>query len=272
MNYVLVQKNNYEDFTDVLPFTEMSNRNRYTIGAYDDDGMVAGAISFALFDDQYEVDWLYVIPPMREMGVATGLFNEIHRYISGTGEIYPIRAEFEVTEEDMSLLGFFLSRNEMDTGFSHYRFYVSPMDMAESEGLKLPAGTELTCKKYFSLPTMYQNRYLSIITADHNFLIEDRNKWKGECIPELCKVACDGDKLMGAMFIMGRADGNLELSYFYSTTPIATKILAINVASQISANYPEAKLIFDCVGDKALPLAQRLFPYAEKVCIYESVW
>lgn len=272
MNHVLIGKDNYEDFTAVLPITALPKKDRYTFGAYSDDDVVAGAISFYLIDNQYVIDWLYVAPSMRERGVATELLNEIHRYIKGTGEIYPLIARYEVTEDDMSLYGFFLGRHDMDTDFSHYRYYVSSMDIKTSEGLQGNMETDFTFKNYFSLPNEYQNRYLSQITSTHNFLIEDRNSWKKECIPELCKVVCRGDKLMAAIFITGREDGNLELAYLYSNTPIATKLIVCRAASEIIKKFPGVKLIFDCVGENSEPLARRLFPEAKVVCIYESVW
>ena len=272
MKIVLINKVNYDDFKIVLPLRKLPETNRYTLGAYNDEGVVAGAISFYLAKDRYEIDWLYVAPSMRRRGAATLLLNQIYLFIRDTGEIYPIHAQYEVTEKELSLYGFFLSRSEMDTSFSHYRYYVPPYVLNAVFGHKISLEKGIEEKQFFSLQTGMQNMFLSEISADNGYLIQDKNGWKGECVPNLCRVLCKNDKLFSAVFIMNRDDGNLELSYLYSKNPESTNAIVSRVGAELIEKYPKAKLVFDAVGERAKPLAKKLFPDAKNVCIYESVW
>ncbi len=117
------------------------SEKRISIGAYDDDGTVQGAISVILEAGQYDCDWLYVHPECRGIGVGNELYDEILTLIGTTGLIYPLSASFEVSEEDMALYGFFLSRDDAEVAFSHNRFYIEPEEIMRSMRLKekLPA-------------------------------------------------------------------------------------------------------------------------------------
>ena len=77
---------------------------------------------------------------------------------------------------------------------------------------------------------------------------------------------------MAIIIVMGRYDGDLELTYLYGTNPVATRTLINRVAEDIMDKYPRSRLIFDVVGDHAAPIAEKLFPYSETVPVYESVW
>lgn len=272
MKIVLINKANYEDFKIVLPLRKLPEKNRYTLGAYNDEGVVAGAISFYLAKDRYEIDWLYVAPSMRRRGAATILLNQIYLFIRDTGEIYPIHAQYEVTEKELSLYGFFLSRTEMDTSFSHDRYYVSPQKLRAVFGHKVSLENGIEDRNFFSLQSGMQNMIISEMASENGYLIQDRNSWKGECVPELCRVLCKHEKFFSAVFIMTREDGDLELSYLYSKNPESTNAIVSRVGADLITKYPKSKLVFDAVGVGSKPMAKKLFPDAIKVCIYESVW
>ena len=272
MKIVLINKVNYESFKTVLPLNKLPDRNRYTLGAYNDEGVVAGAISFYLAKDRYEIDWLYVAPSMRRRGTATILLNQIYLFIRDTAEVYHIHARYEVTEKDLSLYGFFLSRTEMDTSFSHDRYYVSPQILKSVFGHRESLVKGVEDKQFFSLQSGLQNTYLLELAKENGYLIQDRAGWKSRCIPGLCRVISRNDKLFSAIFIMNREDGNLVLSYLYSNNPESTGVIISRVGADLIEKYPGSKLVFDAVGERAKPMANKLFPDAKKVCIYESVW
>ena len=272
MRHTLITGVNIDAFRAVLPQSGFSLKNRYTIGAINYDDLIVGAVSFVLVGNQYNIDWLYVSPSMRRQKVATKLMNEVFAFIKDTGEVYPISAEYEVSSKDFSLYGFFLSIDELDTAFSHQRYYVDSRDIASSEGLKKSGEIALTEKEFFSLPKEYQNKYLNELSSSGDYLIEDRKHWAEICEHKLCRVVTQGEKLLAASFILGRSDGNLELSFLYSNNPLATKKLISDVAADIVEKYPGAKLIFDAVGEKSAPLAKKLFPNAKSVNVYESIW
>ena len=171
MNHVLITAENIDDFKSVLPQEELPQKDRITLGAYNDDHEVTGAISFALIDYQYDIDWLYVPPSVRRQKIATGLLDEVFKFISRTGMIYPVSVMYEVSAKDESLYDFFLERIDMDTEYDHLRFYVSPGELSASEGLKKNVEVDLEDREFFSLPKQEQKSFIDQITDDHLFLI-----------------------------------------------------------------------------------------------------
>ena len=272
MNYILINKENYADFLALIPLSIYPEDGRIILGAYSDDGDIIGVISFELSDNEYNLDWLFVAPSMRGRGVAKGLLREVFRFISVTGEVYPLSAEFEVTEEDNSLYGFFLSQNDMDVSFSHLRYYVSAEELKTSHLLNKTVNIVLGEKKFFDLTGAEQNRVINEMTADHRYFLENREKWGESCIEKLCRVMYSEDRVIGTIFVQRRTDGNLELSYLYSKNPLCTKKLVNETAKGISEFYPRCSLIFDTVDEGALKMARKLFPSSKTVNIYQAEW
>ena len=105
MNYVSIDQENIADFESVLYPGFAPGDRRITIGAYDEDGTVQGAVSVMLMPDQYTCDWLYVHPACRGEGVGTGLYDQVLEFIYSPGMVYPLSACFEVSDEDRDLYG-----------------------------------------------------------------------------------------------------------------------------------------------------------------------
>ena len=105
-NYIVVSKENMGDFVRVLPPWYYPSKNRITLAAYKDDGTILGAVSLALAGDEYNLDWLYVLPDERGKKVATGLMDEIFKFIGATVEVYPLKASFEVDEHVLKKIVF----------------------------------------------------------------------------------------------------------------------------------------------------------------------
>ena len=53
--------------------------------------------------------------------------------MSRTGEIYPLTAQYEVSESKRTLFDFFLSVEGMYTAYSHERYYVRPEELVDSK-------------------------------------------------------------------------------------------------------------------------------------------
>ena len=64
--------------------------------------------------------------------------------------------------------------------------------------------------------------------------------------------------------------GNLWLSYLYSTNPKDLGAIIYSVAERAADLCPDATLIFDAVNDMSVKLAEKIFPKAVKVNIYEA--
>ncbi len=271
-NYIVVSKENMGDFVRVLPPWYYPSENRITLAAYKDDGTILGAVSLALAGDEYNLDWLYVLPGERGKKVATGLMDEIFKFIGATVEVYPLKASFEVDEKEESLFGFFLSEERMDTGYSHERFYVTPEELRSSQKLNREVEVEFDELYFFRQTKKEQKKLFDEISDGNRYVIEDRTMWEESCIPELCRVLLVDGKVTAAIFIVKRTDGNLELSWLYSKNPICMKKLISVTARDIEKKYPKSKLIFDTVGEGTESMAQKLFPKSKTVHIYEADW
>ncbi len=271
MNYVLITSKNIEDFRKILPMDLSLEKNRLTIGAYRDDGEICGAISYSLVDYRYDVDWLYVAPAARRQGVATALMAQVFDFIRTTLEVYPLVSRFEVSEEDTSLHGFFLSLENFDTAFSHQRCYLRPEELIGSPELGREIMEDFTEEPFFSLSGDRQKDVLDMITS-RIYITENLDEWKEKCIPELCRAAFIGDEFMGAVFFCRRADGNVELSCLYSRNPVIMKKLIYDSAKKLKQAYPDSWLIVDVIGDRAGLISHNLFPKARYVDIYEASW
>ena len=272
VNQLLLTEDNIENFRAVLPPAIGISPERITIGCYDEDGTVLGAMSFTMTSYEYEIDWLYVVPEYRRKGTATKLMERFFAFIKKTGEVYPASAAFEVTDDDMSLYNFFLTVDEMDVSFSHERFYVDFSEIAASKELEERVDGKFEEKMFFKLDKKEQDKILGEIKDDGIFVIDNREKWEDRCALNLCRVIYSGDKLEGAIFIMWRNDGNLELSYLYSHSPLCTKRL-LHVTSKYMLKMEAGdKLVFDAVAPRSDLLARRLFPKNNAVNIYKAEW
>ncbi len=272
MNYIFVGKENTQDFENVLYPGFDAGKERVTIGAYEDDGTICGAISIILSDCQYDCDWLYVHPQRRRQGVGKGLFEETLKFISGTGMIFPLFASFEVTEEDDSLYGFFLSRSDVDVEFSHDRYYVSHESILKSSELNKKMNVRLTEKVFDELSNYEKNQVIERITDEHICAIPDMKSFLQNMAPGVCSIVINDEAIVGGIFFQLRGDKNLELQYFFSDNTIGTVQLTVGAAARIKDKYPGYGIVFDAVNEKSGSMAKKIFKDAEPVNIYEATW
>ncbi len=272
VNYILITEENIEDFREVLPKGISLSSERITIGSYDDDGAVLGAMSFILASYEYEIDWLYVIPERRREKIATGLLEQLFELIRKTGEVYPLRAVFEVTESEQSLFSFFMSAKDIDTSYSHERYYVNYRELMSSKELKKDVMVRFDEKLFFKLDKTEQQKVLKEIEAEGIYVVEDFDNWQKSCVPELCRVMYLEGEIKGAVFVLWRTDGNLEFSYIHSSNPICTKALINITAGDITKYFPGCSLEFDAVVPQSERMAGKLFPDTAPVNIYKAEW
>lgn len=272
MNYICIGKDNMDDFKSVLYPGFEPGEKRITIGAYDDDGTIQGAVSFLLMEDQYDCDWLYVHPECRGKGVGSGLYDQIRDFIQGTGMIYPLSASFEVSEEDRDLYGFFLSEDDVIVEYSHKRFYVKPEQIAAADILKKELLTGYQVELFSELNTEQKKEVLAELKEQHCYLIQDAAGWVKERIPELDMVLYDRDSIVGLIFFGKREDNYLELSYLYSTSPMGVLQMLARSAKIVDETYPGYGIVYDAVNVETEAISRKIFPDNTGVCIYEAVW
>ncbi len=270
--FVLLNKENIEEFKSVIPSDFPSENNRITIGCVSGEGAVLGAISMELLNYQYDIDWLYVEKSARLDKVATALLHEVFRAVNESLERYPVTARIIYDEEDSSVYDFFLSIEEMEVSFSHNMYIADPDDIATSDVLNDTIKKKIDLYDFFEVPINDQKKFLNMLKSTGQFQIPDYDLWKANCLPELCKCVLLKNKIAGAIFIQKRGEEDLCLSFLYSKNPTALLQMLTTTARDIQNNYPGACLYFETMDRDADSLAKKIFPEAEIVSVYEAWW
>ena len=271
MNFILLDKENREDFISVYPSVIPDDGERISIGAGSDGGEALGAVSVVYLNCQILIDWLYVDPLARNRGIGSALIAEIIEMITKTGERYPLVARFPVTEEEDSLHRFFLSLEEFEVSFSHDRYYVTAKDLREIKPFRKQMMEEEPPGHFFEEPVAWQKQILSQLESEQVYSVPDYGKWKEDCVPELCLSFVMDGELVGLIFVTKRGE-DLELAWLYSVFPsVLYRLLkeALETADQL---YPEADLTFEVMSEEAGKLAKKFFPDARREHIYEAEW
>lgn len=271
-HHILLKGNTRKPFESVFPLVFKDADNRISIGAYREDGAVLGALSLVLSDNQYTIDWLYVIPETRRQHIATGLIKEFQDFIVHTGERYPVSARFPVTGEDTSLHRFFLSLSGVDVAYSHERFYVTPDKIRKAAPIHLNTADSAQTMKFFENKEDWQRKTLRSLERTYGYTVTDYAAWKEDCVPELCLCLSVQNNLICGIFVQRAAEHMLELSWLYGKYPPGLFQLLAKAAQEAECLYPEDALTFEVINEKSEKLAQRLFPNARSVAIYEAGW
>ena len=269
MNHILVTRENYGDFKELLPEV-LPDVRRTTIGAYDDEGHVCGTVSMQLFEDGYDLDWLYVTPSRRRQGIGRGLLQEASELISHT-DAMPVRAVFEASEGapvyelfrtfETSGMGF-------DLSYLYDRYYIRPEMIANLSNRVLDKAKPDAGMGFFEFPSYKQRSFL--LDYAKILSVSSYDVWKAACVPELCRVIAAGERVGALILVAKRTDGNLELSYLYGSNTKKLISLLKYAATEAGRLFPEAELVFDAATKSSSKLAKRLFPEAVPVPLYEA--
>ncbi len=272
LNFTMIDDENRESVSGVLLDSIEMTPNRVVIAAYDEEEVVLGAISFLLKNYMYVIDWIYVEPDFRNQGIGKALVDEVIRFTQHAEGQFPLTAQFEYSEDDKEMHDFFLSNPVMETEYSHERYYLKPEDIKNMNAIKKSNIDGIDLKHFFDKPMQEQFSILDMLSNDEEFTVMDYEKWKSECVPELCLCVNVKDNLTNLIFIRELPDGNLELSYLYGKNPKGLLILLNNTVSRIEALFPEAILRFDAVNEESERMAKHLFPDVKPVHIYEAMF
>ena len=270
VNCVLIEEDMRDDFEDVFPMELDLSMTRVAVGAVDERDYILGAVSYQVVNYEYHIDWLYVEPEYRRRGIGTFLIDQVLRAVMQTGEILPVTARFELSDENMDLYNFFLSSQNMDLSYSHERYYVSFENLRSSEILHRSINSKLKMVSFFNKPLIEQKKILNMLSKEETYTVTDYDAWKKECVPELCQCVYVNNNLVDLIFMKELPDGNLELSFLYGKYPRGLMELLYDIISKIEMNYPGAFLTFEAISEEARNLAQNLFPSARTVPVYEA--
>lgn len=272
VNHILLTEENRGDFESVFPAVFWNGTNRISLGAYGSEGEILGALSLVLADDQLEIEWLYVIPERRRQGIATGLIEELQRFISSTGEWYPVNARFEVSEQDVSLHRFFLSLPDAEVAYSHERFYVTAEDIRNSPKLHQERTDVVEMQAFFEREESWQKRVLNTLEKTYGYVVEDYESWKEDCVPDLCLYLSMENRLLCGIFVQRAGDQDLELSWLYGQQKRGLFYILGEVVRKAERLFPECSLTFETINEQSKRLAEHLFPSALTSHVYEALW
>lgn len=271
MNLVLVTEKNIKLFEGLLAESIKLKKDRLIFGAYDEEGYVLGAIACTYLEYEYSIDWLYVIPEARRCKVATALLKCLLNAVNELN-MAPVSARFE-TRQDNNLYEFFISQDDVDVDYLCDRYYVSPKDIWNSRTLssareKVKEDTSIC---FFDASAGMRRMLLEELNnLPDSYEIADYKDWEETCVRDLCRLTVADNKPTGCIFVTARNDGNLWLSYLYSTNSIDMMTLVNSVAERMKDQCPDAMLVFDAVNDMSRKLADSFFPKAVKVNVYEA--
>ena len=267
---ILIDEENRENFNSVFPDAYELTENRVAVAAVDDEKeIVVGAVSYKVVNNECVIDWLYVEPQVRRQGIGTYMIDQVLRAVVQSGDILPVTAQFEFGE-DNAICSFFLSVETMETSYSHERYYLTPEDIRNSDSLHRSIKAEHKEVCFFDLSENEQKIILNLLSREKKYTVYDYDKWKEECVKELCKCIFVNNNLMDLIFMRKLSGGNLELTYLYGKYPRGLIELLESTVSKIEALFPGAELTFDAIGDESQQLAQHLFPKAKTAHIYEA--
>ena len=267
---VLIEENMRDDFESVFPSELNLSDTRVAVAAVDDEDFILGAISYEVVNYEYHIDWLFVEPSYRRMGIGTFLIDQVLRAVMQTGERLPVTARFELEEDNEELYFFFLSNPNMTLSYSHERYYVNNESIRSSSILHRAINTTVKRVPFFKKTINEQKSILHMLSQKETYTVTDYDRWKEGCVHELCQCVYVNNNLVDLIFMKKLPGGNLELSYLYGKYPRGLMELLSDIVSKIETLYPQASLTFEAISEEAQNLADNLFPKAKAVHVYEA--
>ena len=268
IKYVWINEEVMDDFKVIMPWELIVDADNICLAAMDDDDNIMGVICYGSADYQVDILWLYVIPKYRRQKIATLLLDKMRELLIKSGQVYPITARFQGDDEQLYL--FFLSYEGMEVTYSHERYVLKPNDIYKGRYPMITGKESLKEVKFFDLPKAVQQNILRMLTDEEGFVTGDYEEWKRDLVPELCRCIMRNDELLSLIFIHRLSEKELELSYLYSINPVALGEIIAGAAADIEQYYPDCKLIFDAVNDKAAAIAKKIYPKIKSVPVYEA--
>ncbi|MCR5452136.1 MAG: GNAT family N-acetyltransferase [Lachnospiraceae bacterium] len=269
--FVFIDDDNREDFYSVFPEDIELGRNRVAIACVDELGRILGAVSYVFINYQYDIDWIFVPKDMRGRGIGKSLLEMVLLVLDETDDYFPISARFEFSPQNAQVYSLFISCEKFYTTYSHDRYYISAGDLAKASVIHKRTDGKLSIRGFFELPMLEQRRILDFLSANEEYTVEDYEKWKEACVPELCLGIYSDGELADLIFVQKGNINGLELAFLYSKFPAGLFELLSNAVEEKERLFPDADLTFETVNEEAARIANRVFPRSKPVPVYEAV-
>ena len=269
MNFTRIDQELAEDFASVLP-EQPSLGTGVSIGAYDDDGGVCGAVTVSFDGERYDIDWLYVDPAARLQGVGRALIEEVRKLIGEIG-FCPLYARFD-TGDDNGLYEFFTSIDNdilpVDITFSHVRMELNAADIYENEYLKKYTPLSFTPIRFWNASEELKNTMLAL--AEEHLTVLNEEKLKARCAENLCLAIIQEGNPLSFMLVEKTVTDDLVITYLFSKDPKALLTLIKIACTWLKQNYKDKTIYFDTISPEGMFLAEKLFPNEKKLPVYEA--
>ncbi len=268
--YLYIDESNQLDFDTLLPRGFATEENRVCIGIADEEDNLLGTVSYVLIQFEYLIDWIYVEPSYRGQGAGSRLLNKVIETVMATGDLFPIIARFPYTQIQYPVFCLFQSNEKMMLSYSHERFLISAEEIQKAENLHVHLHFPSVC--FFDLPEEKQKEILKEMETRHGYVIDSYDRWKRSMVSAFCRCVFSEDELVDLVLIRRLLNGDLEVSFAYGKNGVGLMALFAEVTAEAEKKYPGAALTFDTINEKAAQLAQKLFPEATSIPIYEAVY
>ena len=272
MNYVEINETNAEDFSSVLP-KEWLNGWGVSVGAVE-EGDVCGAVCLSYNGEEYLIDWLYVVPPKRRLGVARGMIAEARDLVFRVG-IAPIRMMVNASDEN-GMYAFVTSLEGGDlpavTSYSHDRYVISTKDFRRSPAVKevLKKGNLISSYQTMFFWNMEEaERANTFLLISDSFYVCDEKKFMDGCEKPLCMAVKSKEGTEAVLLVEREDEQTLLLSYLYARQAKALAYVFQELYALLSEYETPQTIYFEPVTKESRRLAEHLFPDAEKEPVYE---
>ena len=270
--FVLIEEDMKQDFGGVLPAELVPEENRVCIGIVDEEGEILGAISYSLIAYEYLIDWVYVVPPMRRKGIASLLLNQVLETVMGTGDLFPVSARFPYTDEDHAAFALFQSNEEMMVNYLYDRYLLGPEEIKNAKNLHVSLHLNIKTTPFFDLPRNRQDQILMELEQKHGYVTDSYERWKRNMIPEFCQCIFAEDELLDLVLVEKLLDRSLSVSFAYSKNGKGLIAILAAITAVVEKKYPNMSLTFDTINERSRQLAEKIFPQAQPIPIYEAVF
>ncbi len=268
MNYIKIDENNKEDFFEVLP-ENLIDGIGVSLGATDTEGNICGAISLSFDGSQYNIDWLYVLPNERRKNIATGLINEMLKFVGSIG-IAPISALVDADEKN-GLYEFFISidddRCSVDMDYSHNRYIAETDDFLNSKIINKTFKSNYMADWIFEMDEDAINKIFDL-TMDH-FTVIDKESFIDNCEKKLCYCVENKGRVLAFILVERLVNDDLKIAYLYSEDAKALMTIFKTIYPIVKRDYKGKKVYFDAINPMAESIGNKIFSRAKCDHIYE---
>ncbi len=273
---ILITEIYFPLFKKLLPGNcKPGTEGEYLLGIIDGEGDAAAVLWYRFHGFRYDILYIGVRPDLRRQGVGTLLLDTFLNSIYESGLVFPVYLSFLDTPENAGLRCFIESMDrffdlEETTLFEVAREHLDSSEIMTKLGERKNGSTY-----FFNLAGDIRRDFLKRLDDEMPDLSEELKDDIGGFIPQLCICAQRDNKVVSAMLVKERDDGNLEIAYCYNDDKSGNSLIdVLGRAKEIfDRRYKTRKIYFETINDSSYLLACKLFgdPFVRRQIVHK-VW